>query len=58
MKSAHVRCFWKRPLGHRWELGNEGSYHYKRCRECGKVRSLGALKEDRPPVHMDGGDWG
>ena len=63
VKMGHVRCLWSRPLGHRWEFQTVGKDQYRRCRECGKSKSLGALKDDRPPANMGGGesgggDWG
>jgi class 3 adenylate cyclase len=34
---ASFRCFWRRPLGHSWELKERGGKALLRCASCGKV---------------------
>jgi class 3 adenylate cyclase len=35
---ASLRCFWHRPLGHRWEFKEGGGKAMLRCAVCGKAR--------------------
>jgi class 3 adenylate cyclase len=35
---ASFRCFWRRPLGHPWELKERGGKALLRCASCGKVQ--------------------
>jgi class 3 adenylate cyclase len=35
---ASIRCFWRRPLGHRWEFKEGGGKAMLRCAGCGKAR--------------------
>jgi hypothetical protein len=50
MTAAHVRCFWNRPLGHRWVFEHKGRLHVKRCQDCGRGKGLGM-----PPSATDVG---
>ena len=34
---ASIRCFWRWPLGHQWELRQRGAELLLRCASCGKV---------------------
>jgi len=54
MKRRHVTCFWRRPLGHRWEHAQEGRYHFSRCNSCGKVKSYGWTGNQNPPMVSSG----
>ena len=35
---ASIRCFWRWPLGHRWDFRQRGPEALVRCASCGKVR--------------------
>ena len=63
MTAAHLRCYWKWPLGHRWVFEHEGRLHVKRCQDCGRRKGLGMPSSatdrglDRGGV-SDGGGFG
>ena len=38
MSWASIRCFWHRPLGHRWEFRQRSGKAMMRCARCGSVR--------------------
>ena len=35
---ASIRCFWRLPLGHRWEFRQRSGKAMMRCARCGRVR--------------------
>ena len=38
MSWASLRCFWRRPLGHPWEVKERGGKAMLRCPSCGNVK--------------------
>ena len=39
MRTGRWRCFWRWPLGHRWEyVVVDQRYGYRRCGGCGKTK--------------------
>ena len=55
MRLARLRCFFRWPIGHRWQYEHEGSYHFARCRECGKTKPVGSGREGPSTPHGFGG---
>ena len=41
LSRASLRCYWSRPLGHRWEFKESGGKPMLRCAECGKASGGG-----------------
>ena len=58
MSRASVRCYWRRPLGHPWEIKERGGKTWLRCTSCGKVRrywgSMGRLDPDPEAMAIKG----
>jgi predicted ATPase len=48
---ASIRCFWRWPLGHRWDFRQRGAEALVRCASCGKVRRLRAPIDPRGDDH-------
>ena len=52
MSRASVRCYWRRPLGHPWEIKDRGGKTWLRCTSCGKVRRYRGLLGRLDPEAM------
>ena len=50
MSRASVRCYWRRPLGHPWEIRERAGKTWLRCTSCGKGKryrgSMGRLDRE------------
>ena len=57
VRRARWSCFWRWPLGHRWEHIVEGRSVHQRCRSCSKTRGHWS-PDSRDSEHLYGGGAG
>ena len=53
-----LQCYWRRPLGHTWEMKESGGKPVLRCAACGKVtRGPRGWVDKRDDPDPEGNDW-
>ena len=62
LSRTSLHCYWRRPLGHTWEMKESGGKPVLRCISCGKVargpRGWVDKRDDPDPTQEQLGRWG